>query len=313
MRGLRAVDAGARVMREEYAKIKDRFGADCSFLQPASAHTTYRAGGPIEALVKPASREDLAWLAAFCLAQKIPFIALGAGSNVLISDKGLKGVAALTARFDELDISGNIVTAGAGALWDNVVKASVEAGLAGLEKTSGIPGTAGGAVFMNAGAFGQEAFDNLESFEVMDRSGEVRTLKRSNVTYGYRRVEGLAGRVVLSAVFRLRPGDKAALAADRACVLKSRAGKQPLDLPSAGSVFKRPAGDFASRLIDVSGFKGLRVGDAQVSEKHAGFIVNLGKASASDIYTLILKVRAGVKAGTGVDLELEQVLLGEFD
>jgi UDP-N-acetylmuramate dehydrogenase len=165
---------------------------------------------------------------------------------------------------------------------------------------------------MNAGAFGQETFDRLESFEVMDRSGAVKTLRRSEVSYGYRNVRGLEG-TVLSAVFRLKPADKKTLAADRAAILARRAEKQPLDFPSAGSVFKRPPGDFASRLIDAAGLKGTRIGDAQVSEKHAGFIVNLGKASASDIYALIRRVREEVEAGTGVRLELEQIPLGEFD
>lgn len=267
----------------------------------------------MDAVVKPSSREDLAWLRGFCLENGVPFLALGAGSNILVSDKGFRGICALTVKLDRISVSGLTLAAEAGALWDNAVKAAVEAGLAGLEKTSGIPGTVGGAVFMNAGAFGQETFDRLESFEVMDRSGAVRTLEKSAVRYGYRKVEGLEGLTILGALFRLPAGDRKALAADRAGVLARRAEKQPLDLPSAGSVFKRPPGDFASRLIDASGLKGLRIGGAQVSEKHAGFIVNRGAATASDIYALIKKVRAEVKAKTGVELELEQVLLGEFE
>ncbi|OGS08819.1 MAG: UDP-N-acetylenolpyruvoylglucosamine reductase [Elusimicrobia bacterium RIFOXYA12_FULL_51_18] len=300
-------------MIELYRPIKERFGADCLFDRPASDFTTYRAGGPMDVVVKPASREDLAWLTAFCLNNAIAYLTLGAGSNILVSDKGLKGVCALTLKLDKIVIAGGALTAEAGALWDNVVKAAVEAGLAGLEKTSGIPGTVGGAVFMNAGAFGQETFDCIESLEVMNRSGSALVLKKSDVSYAYRKVEGLEGLTILSAVFRLPAGDGKALAADRACVLGKRAEKQPLDLPSAGSVFKRPSGDFASRLIDEAGLKGLRVGDARVSEKHAGFIVNGGKATASDIYGLIKKVRAEVKAKTGVVLELEQILLGEFE
>jgi UDP-N-acetylmuramate dehydrogenase len=298
---------------DQYERIKEKLGAGLRSNLPASALTTYKAGGALEAAVTPSTREKLAWLSVFCLENGIEFRILGAGSNVLVSDKGLQGATVLTAGFDGIKIAGDILLAEAGALWDNAVKAAVGAGLAGIEKTSGIPGTVGGAVFMNAGAFGQETFDCLESIEVMNRAGSFRTLKKAGLKYSYRRVEGLEGLTVLNAAFRLKAADKTALSTDRACVLKRRAEKQPLDLPSAGSVFKRPEGDFASRLIDAAGFKGLRVGDAQVSEKHAGFIVNLGKASASDIYALILKVRAGVKAGTGVDLELEQVLLGDFN
>jgi len=300
-------------MAELYALIKERFGAACAFSRPASGFTTYRAGGPVDVVAEPSSREDLAWLNNFCREKGLPLIALGAGSNVLVSDKGFRGVCALTLKLDALTVAGDTLTAGAGALWDDAVRAAVEAGLGGAERTSGIPGTVGGAVFMNAGAFGQETFDRLESFEVMDRAGLVRVLKRSDVKHGYRKVEGLEGLTVLSAVFRLQAADRKVLESERACVLRSRAEKQPLDLPSAGSVFKRPAGDYASRLIDASGLKGLRIGDAQVSEKHAGFIVNRGKASASDIYSLIKKVRAEVKAGTGVELELEQILLGDFE
>ena len=300
-------------MRDARELIKNKFGPDCHFGAPASGVTTYKSGGPLDVLVRPSSRTDLAWLRNFCVENHIPFLILGAGSNVLVSDKGLRGVVALTVKMDKIEISGGLLTAEAGALWDNAVLASVKAGLTGFEKTSGIPGTVGGAVFMNAGAFGQETFDRLENFEVMDPAGIVKTFKKSEVRYGYRRVEGLAGLTILKAAFRLKDGNTNDLDADRASVLAKRAAGQPLDFPSAGSVFKRPAGDFASRLIDATGLKGLSIGGARVSEKHAGFIVNTGGALASDIYALMKKVKAEVKARTGVELELEQVLLGEFE
>ena len=300
-------------MLEACDRIKSKFGPDCSFYFPASGFTTYKAGGPLEVLVKPSTIADLAWLRKLCAENKITFLALGGGSNILVSDKGLKGVVALTRKIDKIEISGDLLIAEAGALWDHVVQASVKAGLAGLEKTSGIPGTVGGAVFMNAGAFGQETFDTLENFYVMDAAGTVKTLKKSEVKYGYRKVDGLDGWTIIKAVFRLKVGNKNLLEADRSRVLAARAEKQPLDFPSAGSVFKRPPGDFASRLIDAAGLKGLAVGGAKVSEKHAGFIVNAGGARASDIYALIKKVKAEVKARTGVTLELEQILLGDFE
>ncbi len=300
-------------MLDTYNQIKDKFGPDCAFDSPASGVTTYRAGGPLDVLVKPSSLPDLAWLRKFCAESSIPFLVLGAGSNVLVSDKGIRGVVALTVKMDRLEIFGDILTAEAGALWDNAVKASVSAGLSGLEKTSGIPGTVGGAIVMNAGAFGQETFDSLESFEAMEPSGVVKTFRKSEVKYSYRRVEGLSGLIILKAAFRLKAENITALQADRSGVLGARAEKQPLDFPSAGSVFKRPAGDFASRLIDAAGLKGLAIGGARVSEKHAGFIINTGNARACDIYALIKKVKAEVKARMGVDLELEQILLGEFE
>lgn len=300
-------------MDDKYAEIKERFGANCLFGYSAAAFTTYRAGGPFEALVTPANRPGLAWLRAHCSRRAIPFRVLGAGSNVLVSDKGLKGVTVVMSKLDRIKISGPMIEAEAGALWDDAVKAAVEGSLGGLEKTSGIPGTVGGAVFMNAGAFGRETFDALESFEVMDSSGAVKTWLKNFVKHGYRKVEGLENRIVLSAVFRLEAADQAELLLERNRILAQRADKQPLEYPSAGSVFKRPPGDYASRLIDAAGLKGLRVGDAQVSTKHAGFIVNLGNATASDIRALIDRVREEVKASSGVDLALEQLLLGDFD
>ena len=280
-------------MLDAYGLIKDKFGPDCLFDPPASGFTTYKTGGPLEVLVKPSSSADLAWLRKFCADNDAAFLVLGAGSNILVSDKGIRGLVALTVKMDKIVISGNLLTAEAGALWDNVVKASVGAGLAGLEKTSGIPGTTGGAVFMNAGAFGQETFDCLESFEAMDSAGAVKTFKKSEIKYGYRKVEGLGGLIILKAAFQLKAGNKSALEADRARVLAKRIEKQPLDFPSAGSVFKRPAGDFASRLIDAAGLKGLAIGGARVSEKHAGFIINAGGARACDIYALIKPVPPG--------------------
>ena len=293
--------------------LKEKFGADCVFGVSASELTTYRAGGRLEAVVSPANREDLAWLLRFCGGRGLPFRVLGAGSNVLISDKGLPGVTAPLLKMNKTALSGDLLSAEAGALWDELARLSAAAGLAGMEKTSGIPGTVGGALAINAGAFGQEAFDRLERLEVMDGAGAVKTLRREEVKAGYRRVRGLEGLAVLAAVFRLAPGDKTELESERARVLARRAEKQPLSLPSAGSVFRRPPGDYASRLIDAAGLKGLRVGGAQVSEKHAGFIVNAGGASASDIYALMRKISAAVKASAGVELELEQVLLGEFE
>ncbi|MBI4352157.1 MAG: UDP-N-acetylmuramate dehydrogenase [Elusimicrobia bacterium] len=296
----------------DYSPLKNKFGNYCLFNEPAENFTTYRAGGRAEALVKPGDAAELLWLAGWCRDVAVPLLVLGRGSNVLVSDKGLPGVTALTERLTGLEVSGRAITAQAGALWDEVARLSAENGLAGLEKTSGIPGSVGGALRMNAGAFGQETFDRLVSLETFNAAGETVRLLKKDIAFGYRRAEGLGGLTLLSARFEFERADPAVLRQDRSCVLASRAAKQPLEFPSAGSVFKRPPGDYASRLIDAAGLKGHKVGGAEVSAKHAGFIINSGGATAADIYALIGEVRARVKERSGVALELEQILLGEF-
>lgn len=296
----------------DHSSLKNKFGEYCLFDEPAANFTTYRAGGRAEVLVKPADEGEFLWLAAWCRANAARLLVLGRGSNVLVSDRGLPGVTALTERLCKIEISGAAVTAQAGVLWDQAARLTAESGLAGFEKTSGIPGSVGGALRMNAGAFGQETYDRLVSIEAFNAAGEPVRLLKKDMKYGYRRVEGLAGLTLVSARFELEPGDRAALIQDRSCVLAARDVKQPLDLPSAGSVFKRPPGDYASRLIDAAGLKGHKIGGAEVSAKHAGFIVNSGGATAAEIYALMGEVRARVKEKTGVDLELEQILLGEF-
>ncbi|MDD2806083.1 MAG: UDP-N-acetylmuramate dehydrogenase [Elusimicrobiales bacterium] len=296
----------------DLSALKERFGDRCLFDEPAANFTTYKAGGRAEAVVLPATAEELLWLAGWCRAGGVPFLVLGRGSNVLVSDRGLPGVTALTGRLSGITVADGAAEAQAGALWDDLARLTAEAGLAGLEKTSGIPGSVGGAAHMNAGAFGQETFDRLASVEAFDRSGAVVKLLKKDIRHGYRRAEGLDGLTILSVRFELQPADAAVLIQDRSCVMAAREAKQPLDYPSAGSVFKRPPGDFASRLIDAAGLKGRRIGGAQVSEKHAGFIINAGGATAADLYALMQEVRAAVKEKSGVTLELEQILLGEF-
>jgi UDP-N-acetylmuramate dehydrogenase len=208
---------------------------------------------------------------------------------------------------------GEHIKAEAGAALDKVCELACEAGLAGMEKLSGIPGSVGGAVYMNAGAFGQETFDCLEYFDVIDFEGRPATLLKEDLKYAYRKVEGIENYIVLSASFKLQKGDFTQLIAGRNTVLHKRIEKQPLDLPSAGSVFKRPEGDYASRLIDDTGLRGLSIGGAKVSEKHAGFIVNFNHATPQDIKTLMDEVRNKVKEKHGIELEPEQILWGHFD
>jgi UDP-N-acetylmuramate dehydrogenase len=291
-------------------ELKTRFQDRCLFSAPLARYTTFHIGGGAESLVFPVSEEDWTWLLGFVRRCGLPLTVLGLGANVIVSDSGLPGVTASTRRMSGFAVSDSRVSAQAGAVLDAVVARTVETGLAGMEKLSGIPGTVGGALWINAGAFGQETYERLLCFTALDREGRLVRRAKAEARYGYRKVEGNDGLVFLSAQWELAPGDQGLLREARAATLRARADKQPLDLPSAGSVFKRPPGDYASRLIDSCGLKGLTVGCAQISPKHAGFIVNLGGATARDVMALISQVREAVLAKTGVRLELEQVPLG---
>jgi UDP-N-acetylmuramate dehydrogenase len=291
-------------------ELKARFQDRCLPGEPLAHYTTFQVGGSAESLVFPVSREEWAWLLGFIRKNKIPLTILGLGANVIVSDAGLPGVTASTRRMDGFTVSGARIEAAAGALLDALVARTVAAGLSGMEKLSGIPGSVGGALWINAGAFGQETYERLVSFTALDPEGRLVRRSKAETRFGYRKVEDIDGLVFLSAQWELSPGDPSRLREVRTATLKARADKQPLEYPSAGSVFKRPPGDFASRLIDSCGLKGLTVGGAQVSPKHAGFIVNLGGATARDVMALIAQVRAAVLAKTGVRLELEQVPLG---
>ena len=276
-------------------------------------HTTYRTGGPAEAYVYPQTQEEWSFVLKLARTENVPLRVIGFGSNILVGSGGIGGIVCATKRMNQISLDGEHVKAQAGAALDKVCEMTVSAGLAGMEKLSGIPGSIGGAVYMNAGAFGQETFDCLEYFNVIDLEGRPATLLKEEVAHAYRHVEGLENRIILSAGFKLQKGDFTALSEARNTVLHKRIEKQPLDLPSAGSVFKRPVGDYASRLIDDTGLRGLSVGGAKVSEKHAGFIVNFNHATPEDIKALMEAVREKVKEKHGIELELEQILWGKFN
>ena len=278
-----------------------------------SLYTTYRVGGVAEVLALPESEEQIKHLIDFTRRNNLPFRVLGLGSNILVSDAGLRGVTCCLRNFKNVKIDGNTVTATAGTALDEVVRQSINSGLGGLENLSGIPGSVGGAVFMNAGAFKAETFDKLKSFTALTAKGEIKEFKKEDVKYEYRKVWGIEGCVILSATWVLDTQDKEILKAKREEILQSRAAKQPLEYPSAGSVFKRPVGAYASKLIDDCGLRGLSVGGAQVSTKHAGFIINYKNASAQDIYNLIKEVQKIVKEKTGFMLEPEQIFWGKFE
>lgn len=293
-------------------ELKAFFGEHCFFNEPMDRHTTYRAGGPAEAYVYPATQEEWSFVLKLAKTENIPLRIIGFGSNILVSTKGIGGITCSTKRMNSILAEDDTIKAQAGAALDKVCETACTEGLAGMEKLSGIPGSVGGAVYMNAGAFGQETFDCLEYFDVIDYEGRPATLLKNDLKYAYRHVEGIENYIVLSAGFKLTKADFTQLMQTRNSILHKRIEKQPLEYPSAGSVFKRPEGDYASRLIDDTGLRGLSVGGAKVSEKHAGFIVNFNRATPEDIKKLMDEVRRQVKAKHGVELELEQILWGKF-
>ena len=280
--------------------------------EPMSKHTTFRVGGPADVMFLPESGEQLAAALAAAKAAGVPVVVIGNGSNLVVRDGGIRGlVIALGEGMAAIARAGNILTAWAGASLSRVAAYAQASGLSGLEFASGIPGTLGGGCAMNAGAYGGQLSDVLLDAEVL-LNGECRTLTREDMQMGYRTSLPLReGGIVVSARFELTPDDPEAIAARMRDLNARRRDKQPLNHPSAGSTFKRPEGFFAGALIEQAGLKGRAVGGARVSEKHAGFIVNTGGATAADILSLIGIVQDEVQARFGVRLETEVRVLGE--
>lgn len=275
--------------------------------EPLSIHTTYKAGGLSRYFIEPYNLSEL--FTALEFAKDKTFFILGAGSNVLFSDKLFDGVVISLKSFNRYVIAknGNIIC-GAGCFLDNVISFSISNNLSGLENLSGIPGSVGGAIYMNAGAFDIEIKDFVTFIKTMDFLGNIKTYKKNDLTFSYRS-SGLRDEVVVEAVFTLKKGT--AIENKRVEILKKRAEKQPLEYLSCGSVFKRPKGNFAGALIESCGLKGYSIGKAEVSKKHANFIVNKGGATSSDIYNLINYVKEVVCKKYGIILE-EEVKLVNF-
>lgn len=282
------------------------------FDEPMGKHTSWRVGGPADCFYVPA---DLADLQLFLATQSLvqPIYWLGLGSNLLVRDGGVRGtVVATSGALDDLrKLDEQRVRAEVGVACAKVARFTVTHGLAGAQFLAGIPGTVGGALAMNAGAFGGETWTIVEAVETIDRQGRVRTRTRAEFTIGYRRVEGPAHEWFVAALFHLQQGDEAEGKAHIKTLLVKRGQTQPTRMANAGSVFKNPPGDYAARLIEASGLKGLREGKACVSELHANFIVNTGEASAADIEGLINEVRERVARAQGITLELEVRVIGE--
>ena len=297
---------------------KERLAAPCQLEkipvlwdEPMKNHTSFKIGGPAAALCAPKNRRQLRELVGFVQREGVDSWYIGNGSNLLVSDEGLNGVAILLdSSFDgEIEVDGTVLLAPAGKKLSAVCAAACDAGLTGLEFAYGIPGSVGGAVYMNAGAYGGEMKDRLIWVEYLAPTGEIVRLQQEQLSLSYRHSrfmeEGMQGSCIVRAAFGLQRGEKAAIQSEMDRILNQRRQKQPLEYPSAGSTFKRPQGAFAAQLIGKCGLKGFTVGGAQVSEKHAGFVINTGKATCADVLELTRQVRECVQEKTGYLLELE--------
>lgn len=304
-------------MNQEIKKIFcDLLGEDRVFTdEPMKQHTTFKIGGPADYFLVPESGEEAGEIIKICKQTDIPYFILGNGSNLLVGDGGYRGVVIQIYRnMSAVTTEGTIITAQAGALLPSVAAVAKNASLTGFEFAGGIPGTVGGAAVMNAGAYGGEMKDVLVEVTVMDADGNIFTIPAEKLELGYRTsIIKKAGYIVLEAKIRLEEGNQEAIRERMKELTIQRTTKQPLEFPSAGSTFKRPEGYFAGKLVMDSGLRGYQVGGARVSEKHCGFVINAGGATAKDVRTLMENVRDIVYKKYGVTLEPEVKFLGEFE
>ena len=291
-----------------YDKLNNVIGKDSILIdEPMSRHTTFRVGGPADFFVTPKAKEEVRDVIRICKEAGMPYYIIGNGSNLLVSDAGYRGVIVqIYKEMNEVKVEGDLVKAQAGALLSGIAAKALGAELSGFEFASGIPGTIGGACVMNAGAYGGEMKDVLESVTVLTGEGKIIELGRNELELGYRTsVIAKKGYIVLGAALKLECGDGEKIKTYMDELKEKRVTKQPLEYPSAGSTFKRPEGYFAGKLIEDAGLRGYRVGDAQVSEKHCGFVVHRGKATCAEVLQLIEEVQKKVKEQFGVQLEPE--------
>ena len=297
-------------------KFCDLLGEERVFTGEAmSRHTTFKIGGPADYFLMPDKDTDVGRIVKICKESAIPYFILGNGSNLLVGDAGYRGaVIQIYKNMSAVTVEGTEITVQAGALLSSVAAAAKNAALTGFEFAGGIPGTMGGAVVMNAGAYGGEMKDVLTEVTVMDEEGEIVTLPADKLELGYRTsIIKTAGYIVLEAKLQLKEGNPEVIRETMKDLTIRRTTKQPLEYPSAGSTFKRPEGYFAGKLIMDSGLAGYQVGGAQVSEKHCGFVINAGGATARDVRTLMDNVRDIVYKKYGVTLEPEVKFLGDFE
>ena len=297
-----------------YDKLNNVIAKDSILIdEPMSRHTTFRVGGPADFFVTPKAKEEVRDVIRICKEAGMPYYIIGNGSNLLVSDAGYRGVVVqIYKEMNEVKVEGDLVKAQAGALLSGIAAKALGAELSGFEFASGIPGTIGGACVMNAGAYGGEMKDVLESVTVLTGEGKIIELGRNELELGYRTsVIAKKGYIVLGAVLKLERGDGEKIKTYMDELKEKRVTKQPLEYPSAGSTFKRPEGYFAGKLIEDTGLRGFQVGGAQVSEKHCGFVINRNHATAADIMELMRQVQIRVKENSGVDLEPEVKRLGD--
>lgn len=293
------------------SEIAEKHRARFSRNEPLSKYTTFHIGGRCDALIKPNSAECLSEVLAFCGKNEIPTYLIGRGSNLLISDSGLRGlVIVLADDFSEIKTDGERLICCAGAALNKVCLIARELSLTGLEFAYGIPGTVGGALYMNAGAYGGEIKDVVESCDYLDEENRERRMTAEEMKLSYRHsIFAEKGYPILRVTLKLNRGEREEISARMSELMAKRRSSQPLEYPSAGSTFKRPAGDYAARLIEASGLKGFSCGGAAVSEKHSGFVVNLGNATCADVLNVVEAVRERVYRDSGVRLECEMLVL----
>jgi UDP-N-acetylmuramate dehydrogenase len=307
----------AAVSRLDRHALEQIFGERVRFDEPLSRHTSFRIGGPAEVWVEVADAEEIRRVQAVAAAADLPLFVLGGGTNILVSDRGVRGIVVHLGRplacVDwRANGRGQHVRAGAALPLKRLVTEAIARDLTGLEFAEGIPGTVGGGLLMNAGAFGGEMGDVVEYVDGVDAYGERQRFPRSALRFGYRRFALPPGFIVTLLEFLLHPGDPAAIHAKRDDARRRRTAHQPLGYPNAGSIFKNPPGDYAGRLMEAVGMKGQRHGGAMVSEQHANFIVNVGGATAADVHALMIEAARRIWEATGVRLEPEIKLVGDW-
>lgn len=282
--------------------------------EPMSRHTTFRTGGPACLFLRPENQDQLKKVMDFVRRLGTDYFVLGNGSNLLVSDEGYDGVVVSLSKFNKVELKGtNQIYVEAGAMNSTIASFARDNALTGFEFAAGIPGTIGGAMIMNAGAYGGEMAQVVTEVTVLSPEGEIMVLDNSTMEFGYRTSAiKNKGFIVLSVLLTLKRGKEEEITAQMKELAEKRRDKQPLEYPSAGSTFKRPEGYFAGKLIEDAGLRGFSVGDAQVSEKHCGFVVNKGSATSTDIYNLIKEVQKVVYEKANVRLEPEVIILGKF-
>lgn len=306
------MNGGAQVSGlEEISAAAEALGCRVEVGAELKNYTTFKIGGRCGILIEMRGEESFLKLIPLVEKLGVPYHIFGKGSNLIVDSDGISGVVFVSGKgFSDISRNGKVLTCSAGASLASVCNFAMENGLSGLEFAYGIPGTLGGAVFMNAGAYGGEMKDVTVSVRAMDRSGNITEYPEEKLDFSYRHSRfSENGEIILSADIKLQKGNKSQIKADMEAILEKRRSKQPLEYPSAGSTFKRPEGSYASLLIEQCGLKGVHVGDAEVSTKHSGFIINKGNASFAELMELIRFVKDTVKEKTGYALECEPLII----